>query len=251
MKQHRAIKPNANSSTEKSTMNIPWMCSDETSPNSYPHVTKVAIGVMHLLVMLALGMALLLAAGCGPGTGGTGVGPVVSLSPASISYTGSANLSVPAPVGGSAAPTLAPAAPADATSTLVTCTNNCATGALLLDITSEQTVLSSACFIFTSQAPLIASFAEDIQLPGTYLKIGTPIGQNPISSQSAILILKFSGAQIGSNSVSVSLKDTADKVLLAPATLTRSDAATPTAVPSTFPATGTTNAITLPPDCSR
>ncbi len=243
MTQHPAANPNANRLTKKTTMNTHRTPSTETSNSRYEQITKEVVCAAHMLVVLPL-LLLLLATGCGPGTGGTGVGPVVSVSSASINYAGTANFSIPAAVGDSTSPApTAPTTTSTSTPTLVICTNNCSTGTLLLEISTERTVLSSACFVFTSQSPLITASTEAIQV------LGTSNGQNPAISQSAILTLKFSGGQIDSNEVMVSLKDITGNLLLAPALLTKSTTAAPIGAPTTLPAATTSNAITLLPNC--
>ena len=188
-----------------------------------------------MLVSVLLGLT-----GCGPGTGGTGTGPISSsvvtppvgsMAATSIGYSGVLTATQSTVTGSPAV--AAPALPAASPGQMPPAATNGVTVTLALNV--DRVVLSSGCLVFTSQSPLSGVSASETALPGTVETLSTRGDQRAFTTAPASLLLLFDKGQADSNSVRLTLKDSAGNPLLGPVTLTRSslnptsDTAPPTA----------------------
>ncbi len=194
--------------------------------------------INHLLKRCAISLclvALMLLSACGPGTGGTGTGPNVASSP--VPFTSSyftspgAGTATAAPLPNpTATPTASPTS--TASTPAPTCTTACASGlnaqAISLHLQAESIVLSTPCATFTYAGVWSVSATGETTVQGVLESSTVVNGQaSRSSSQNASLTLGFPSGVNSSSTVSVSIKDSAGKLLLGPATLQRAAAAPP------------------------
>jgi hypothetical protein len=193
--------------------------------------------INHLLNRCAIGLclvALMVLSACGPGTGGTGTGPSVGASPISFTdsyFTSSGAGTVtaaPLPNPGTT-PTVSPTTTTSLPAP--TCTTSCASNldgqAISLHLQADRIVLSTPCATFTYAGVWSVSATGETTVQGVLESSPVVNGQTSRSSQNASLTLGFPNGVDGSSTLSVSIKDSAGKLLLGPTTLLRAANAPP------------------------
>jgi hypothetical protein len=191
--------------------------------------------INHLLKRCAISLcalAVLLLTACGPGTGGTGTGPNAAGSPTTLtsSYftSGGAGTVTAAPLPNpSTVPTVSPTSTTGLPTP--TCTSSCASNldgqAISLHLQADRITLSTPCATFTYAGVWSVSAAGETTVQGVWESSAVVNGQTSRSSQNASLTLGFPNSLDGSSTVTVSIKDSAGRLLLGPATLQRAAAA--------------------------
>ena len=184
-------------------------------PNNRIH-TRLGVCLCWCMGVLA---ALLLNA-CGPGTGGTGTGPIASASATAAGLNGSYFSNA------AASPTATPSAtpnPPGGNCT-VSCAGSLEGQAVRLYLQTDRIELATPCATFIYVGAWGVSAAGNVTVQGV---LESPLATNGPSSQSVSLTVLIT--DILANAVSVSLKDGAGKLLLAPVALQRA-AGTPSSV---------------------